>query len=105
MRKLGFLILSVIAACAEPPKQDAKGQVDDSDPPSIPTALGKEDSGSKVLPINVQSAHPYTNNLSKTYPVALTGMPACANGARLHFKVLRTEAGYDYLTVNPGSES
>ncbi|HTL87538.1 MAG TPA: Kazal-type serine protease inhibitor family protein [Acidimicrobiia bacterium] len=104
MRKLSFVFL-VVAACTSPAKEDAKGQVDDSAPPSIPTEAGKADASSKVLPINVQSPHPYANNVTKTFPVALTNLPSCANGARLHFKVMRTEANYDYLTITPGGES
>jgi hypothetical protein len=105
MRKLSCVVLGLVAACTSPTKEDAKGQIDESEPPSIPLESGKSDASSNVLPINVQSAHPYANNLTKTYPVALTGLPGCANGARLHFKVLRTEAGYDFVTVQPGGET
>ncbi|HTL32702.1 MAG TPA: Kazal-type serine protease inhibitor domain-containing protein [Kofleriaceae bacterium] len=104
MRKLSFVCV-LLAACTSPAKEDAKGQIDESEPPSIPTQAGKSDASTHVLPINVQSPHPYTNNLSKTFPVALTNLPSCANGARLHFKVARTEANYDYLTITPGGES
>ena len=93
-----------IAACSgSESKQDAKGQVDDSEPPAIPTELGKSDHSAKLVDVDVQSAHPYTNNLDRSYTVPLN-LPACAKTARLHFQVLRTEAGYDYVTVVPTGE-
>lgn len=91
------------AACATD-KEEAKGVVDDSAPPSIPTELSKADASSKEVPVNVQSAHPYTNNLNKVFTVPYTNLPSCANQVRLHFKVLRTEAGYDYVTVEPSPD-
>ncbi|MBA3539922.1 MAG: hypothetical protein H0T79_09865 [Deltaproteobacteria bacterium] len=75
--------------------------VDYSSPPSIPAAGGKADGSSKVIALNVQSPHPYTNNLDRVFAVPLTGLPSCARRARLHFKVLRTEAQYDFVTVEP----
>jgi hypothetical protein len=47
----------------------------------------------------VQSPHPYTNNLNKLFAIPTSALPSCAKGARVHFKVLRTEAGYDYVSV------
>lgn len=93
------------AACAEPAKEDAKGQVDESAPPTTPLQLGKSDASQKAVSVDVQSVHPYTNGLSRTYSVPLTNLPSCAQNARLHFKVLRTEAGYDYVTVPATGES
>ena len=87
------------AACAGPAKEDAKGQVDESAPPSTPMQLGKRDASQKTIAIDIESAHPYTNGLNRTYSVPLTGLPSCAQNARLHFEVLRTEANYDYVTV------
>ena len=101
MRKLSFVGLIALAACAGPGKDDAKGQVDDSEPPSVPGAVGKGDSSAKVVATNVQSPHPYGNNLNRVYPVSLASLPSCASSARLHFKVLRTEANYDFVTVEP----
>jgi hypothetical protein len=105
MLSRSFAIVVLVAACASPAKEDAKGQVDESAPPSTPIELGKADASSKVVAVNVQSAHPYTNNLSKTYTVPFTALPSCARDARLHFKVLRTEAGYDYVRVPATGES
>ncbi|MBA3502939.1 MAG: Kazal-type serine protease inhibitor family protein [Myxococcota bacterium] len=85
-------------ACGSESKQDAKGQVDESEPPSVPTAHGKSDDAAKTVNVNVQSPHPYTNNLDKSFAVPLN-LPFCAKTARLHFKVLRTEANYDFVTV------
>src|SRR5690606_12824667 len=99
--KTRFAVVSLVAAaaCASPAKEDAKGQVDESAPPSTPMQLGKADGSSKTVAVDVQSAHPYTNNLNRTYDVPLTDLPSCAQNARLHFKVLRTEANYDFVEV------
>lgn len=100
--KTRFVFVGLIAAaagCTDAAKEDAKGQVDESGPPSSPTQLGKSDASQKTVDVDVQSAHPYTNNLYRTYNVPLTDVPWCASTARLHFKVLRTEANYDYVTV------
>ncbi len=94
-----FVSLFAAAACTGPAKEDAKGQVDESSPPSAPTALGKSDASQKTVDVNVQTAHPYANNLVRTYNVPLSGLPSCAQTARVHFKVLRTEANYDFVTV------
>jgi hypothetical protein len=104
MKKTGLVSFTfvMVAACGgSESKQDAKGEVDDSEPPAIPTELdGKGDHAAKIVGVDVQSAHPYTNHLDRVYSVPLN-LPACAKTARLHFKVLRTEAGYDYVTVEP----
>ena len=99
--KTRFVIATMFAAaaCTAPAKEDAKGQVDESAPPSSPLQLGKSDGSQKTVTVDVQSAHPYTNNLSRTYNVPLTNLPSCATDARLHFKVLRTEADYDDVRV------
>jgi hypothetical protein len=94
------LFAALTAACA-PAKDDAKGVVDESSPPDVPTEIGKADDSARTVAVNVQSAHPYTNNLNKLYTVPLSGLPSCATEARLHFSVLRTEANYDFVTVEP----
>lgn len=99
MKKLGLIGLAVFAACADAPKEDAKGQVDETEPPAIPLAAGKSDASSKLIAVNVQSPHPYANSQNKLFAIPTTALPSCANGARVHFKVLRTEAGYDYVSV------
>ncbi|MBL9017998.1 MAG: hypothetical protein JNL83_27675 [Myxococcales bacterium] len=91
------------AACATD-KTDPKGVVDESEPPSIPTELSKADASSKEIAVNVQSPHPYTNDLNRVFNVPYTDVPWCANQIRLHFKVLRTEASYDYVTVEPSPD-
>jgi hypothetical protein len=103
MQLLRFVTLALVTAaigCA-PSKSDEKGVVDDSQPPSIPTSGGKADGASKVVAINVQSPHPYTNNLNRVFTVSLATLPSCAKDARLHFRVLRTEADFDFVTVEP----
>jgi hypothetical protein len=96
--------LLTLAACAGPAKEDAKGQVDESSPPAIPFESGKSDDAAKLVSINVQSPHPYANNVDRVFSVPLTALPSCAKTARLHFRVLRTERDYDYVTVEPVGE-
>jgi Kazal-type serine protease inhibitor domain len=105
MMKRSLLIVSLAAACASPAKEDAKGQVDESGPPSTPTQIGKGDASQKLVAVDVQSAHPYTNNLTKTFTVPFSNLPSCAQNARLHFKVLRTEANYDFVEIPTTGES
>jgi hypothetical protein len=105
MRNYYLLGLSLLAACAGPTKEDAKGQVDESQPPAIPSEVGKGDSSAKIVATNVQTPHPYANNVNKLFPVSLTTLPSCASTARLHFKVLRTERDYDFVTLEPVGDS
>jgi hypothetical protein len=88
----------LLVACGSGSKEDGKGQVDESEPPAIPTNLGKSDDAAKTVDVDVQSTHPYANNLDRTYAVPLD-LPSCAQDVRLHFKVLRTEANYDFVSV------
>ncbi|HEY4182333.1 MAG TPA: CUB domain-containing protein [Kofleriaceae bacterium] len=90
-------------ACAADSKDDAKGVVDDSAPPSDPTQIGKADdaTSSHQVAVDVQSVHPYTNNLNKTYTVPFAGLPSCTQQVRVHFSSVQTEAGYDFVTVEP----
>jgi hypothetical protein len=102
MRISNVIVFSVLglAACIGS-KDESKGVVDESEPPSIPTELGKADASDKTISVNVQSVHPYTNNMNRTYSVPLGALPSCAKDIRLHFSVLRTEADYDFVTVEP----
>ena len=101
MLKNCLVVFTILGAACAPTKDDAKGVVDDSEPPAIPTEIGKADGADQMVTVNVQSAHPYTNNLNKLFTVPLGGLPSCAKDARLHFSVLRTEANYDFVTVEP----
>ncbi len=93
-----------LAGCALDKPDDAKGVVDDSLPPSRPDAEGgKADAASKIVPISVESPHPYANNLDRVWRVDLSSLPSCTSRVRLHFAVLRTEARYDFVTVEPTS--
>ncbi len=107
MRLPRLLVLSVAAlgACAGSEKEDAKGQVDESAPPAIPTESGKADASQKVVAVDVQSTHPYGNDADKMYTVSLATLPSCAQRARLHFNVLRTEANYDFVSVPATGET
>lgn len=101
MNKHRFVVIALLAAGCAGDKDDAKGVVDDSQPPATPTELGKADASGKEVAVTVQSAHPYTNNLDKLYAVPLTALPSCASEVRVHFKLLRTEDHYDFVTVEP----
>ncbi|MGE0868255.1 MAG: Kazal-type serine protease inhibitor domain-containing protein [Kofleriaceae bacterium] len=105
MRSHPLVWLSIFAAACTPSKQDGKGVVDNSAPPAIPSELGKADDGSRLVAIDIQSEHPYANHSDRVYAVPLTGLPSCASRARLHFSVLRTEASYDYVTIEASGES
>lgn len=98
--KTRFVLLSLIlgACSADAVKEDGKGQVDDSEPPSIPAAHGKADDAAKLVAVDIHSPHPYANDVDKAFAVPLQ-LPACAKTARLHFKVLRTEKDYDFVSV------
>ncbi len=98
---LRFVILSTTLLACAPVKDDGKGVVDDSQPPAIPTEGGKADSSEKLVALNAQSAHPYSNNLDKVFSVSLAMLPSCAKNARLHFRLLRTEPSFDFVTVEP----
>ena len=84
-------------------KDEIKGVVDDSPPPAgNPNAAGpgKADESGRTIAIDLQSPHPYANDMNETYRVPLAGvLPSCANRVRVHFSVLRTEANYDFLHV------
>ena len=95
---------SMMACVEEKADELPKGAVDESPPPGAPTDLldGKEDGGTR-FPVSIESAHPYANNLNKTYTLALTSViPSCAQQVRLHFAAFRTEANYDFVNLlNP----
>jgi hypothetical protein len=102
----GLLFSSALLAvastgCVDDKGELPKGEVDESNPPGTPFDLetGKADGGNSFS-ISLESAHPYANNLSRDYALNLDGIvPSCATAARVHFAALRTEAGYDKLTV------
>jgi hypothetical protein len=100
IRLASFTFLAAtLFACGGSSKHDDKGVVDESEPPAVPFAGGKADGSEKLVALNVQSPHPYTNNLDRVFDVSLATLPSCAKAARLHFRVLRTEADFDYVTV------
>src|SRR5262245_4142413 len=74
-----------LAACALD-KDDAKGAVDESLPPAPTTEDGKADGSDAELPLALESPHPYTNDLDRTWTIDLAAvLPSCAERARLHF--------------------
>jgi hypothetical protein len=101
-RLTGLLFLAgvALAGCVADKAAPDKGVVDESLPPGTPIGgpgAGKADGAERVVATDVQSPHPYVNNMYETYRVDLNALPHCAYRARLHFAALRTEAGYDYL--------
>lgn len=92
-----------LISCVADKADDVKGAVDDSRPPdSDPnnTGVGKADSGNPYLvAMSLESPHPYGNDWNRTFNFDVSGLPLCAWDARFHFESLRTERGYDYLTI------
>jgi hypothetical protein len=110
MQRLAFLSVALLAACALDKTDAPKGEVDESEPPSDPTELqapgGKSDDPRQLVAYTLESPHPYTNNLNRTFTMNLASvLPSCATQVKVHFSVLQTEAGYDYLRVKNGSGS
>lgn len=105
----GLLLASLsLSACISDDKiEPVKGEVDEDSPPTDPTALtepGKEDGATQVLAYSKESAHPYANNANLTFALDLAStVPPCTSQVKLHFSVLRTEAGYDFVSVRNGS--
>ena len=95
-----FAFAALAAGCVD--KVDpGKGEIDPELPPASPLpgpADGKADGVGNVVQVAVESAHPYTNDLDRAYPIELAGrVPTCATTARVHFPSIRTEAGYDFV--------
>lgn len=108
MQRLAFFSVALVSACALDKTEAPKGEVDESEPPGDPTELAapgpKADDPRQLVAYSLESAHPYTNNLNKTYTLALQSvLPSCASAVKVHFSVLQTEAGYDQLRVKNGS--
>lgn len=101
----GLLITgSVVAAsgCVDGKEDLAKGVVDESTPPGTPTPLldGKADGAGRTFAVALESAHPYANDLDRTYVADLDAIvPSCASRVRAHFAALRTERDYDFVHV------
>lgn len=92
----------LLPACLDA-KDDAKGVVDESTPPTTPGESGKADDGALTVAVSIESAHPYTNNFTKKYHLDVASrVPSCAYTARLHFSILRTELNYDFVDVLVG---
>lgn len=103
-------LLATASACIDSDKvEPQKGQVDTSSPPGTPegSSLGKADSADRLVPLSVESAHPYDNDTDHTETIDLgAALPWCASEVQLHFASLRTELGYDRVTVsNPAGQS
>lgn len=102
-----FLGVAALAAgCLDKTDPD-KGELESELPPGSPLAgpaEGKADGENLRFTIASESAHPYANNLDKTFTIALASVvPSCSTSARVHFASVRTEAGYDYVHVEgPG---
>ena len=110
MQRLAFLSVALLSACALDKTDAPKGEVDESEPPSQPTELqapgGKSDDPRQLVAYTLESPHPYTNNLSRTFTMNLASvLPSCATQVKVHFSMLQTEAGYDFVRVRNGSGS
>ncbi len=95
----GALALVAASGCVADKDELAKGVVDESSPPGspVPFQTGKADGGS-VFAMAFESAHPYANNLDRTYAFDLDAVvPECTSRVRVRFAALRTEARYDFL--------
>ncbi len=99
-----FVVVAALAAGCMDKVEPGKGEIEAESPPGSPLpgpSEGKGDGEAIRVTIAVESAHPYANNASQSYQVALAGrVPSCAVRARLHFATLRTEAGYDHVHVD-----
>jgi hypothetical protein len=100
----GVLSVSLTACQAE--KDTLKGAIDEAPPPAgspVAGPGGKADDAARLVAVDVQSPHPYANDVDRTWRVELDGLlPSCASEVRLHFAALRTEAGYDFVEVTDG---
>ncbi len=108
MQRLAFVCVTLLSACALDKTDAPKGEVDESEPPSTPGELQapgpKADDPRQLVPYTLESAHPYANNTNRTYTLSLgTVLPSCASQVKVHFSVLQTEAGYDFVRVKNGS--
>lgn len=95
------LAVASVSGCVESKDDLPKGEVDESSPPGSPEPLldGKAD-GATTFAVTLESAHPYANNLDRTYTVDLDGIvPSCTRRVRAHFSGLRTETNYDFVNV------
>ncbi len=100
MRTLTFLSAALLITACVAEKPQEKGLVDTSSPPGSPLGLGKADGLANVLPLQVESAHPYANNLNEEFVVDLSEVvPSCTAEVRLHFAALQLEEDYDELHV------
>ena len=105
----GLLIPGVVTlaaasgvGCVEDKDDLPKGVVDESTPPGSPIAFdpGKADAAGTTFAVSLETAHPYANNLSRDYSVDLDAIvPSCTHEVRAHFASLRTERGYDFLSL------
>lgn len=93
-------ILLVLSACSND-KPRRKGEVDDSMPPAYPPgSAGKADDAADLLPLEVESSHPYANDLNQEFVIELGDVvPSCASRVRLHFASLQLESGYDFIHI------
>jgi hypothetical protein len=95
------LVVASVSGCVESKDDLAKGEVDESSPPGSPEPLidGKSDGGT-TFTVSLESAHPYANNLVRTYTADLDGVvPSCTTRIRAHFAALRAETNYDFVNV------
>lgn len=107
MKRLAFLSVALVSACALDKADAPKGEVDESEPPDDPTELqapGPKADDARQLVAYTLTNGTYTNNMNKTYTLSLGSvLPACATQVKIHFSVFQTEAGYDTLRIKNGA--
>lgn len=101
------VLTTALTGCAVDKSDDVKGVVDDSAPPSgdpKSDGAGKADDGRNIVPVDVQSPHPYANNMDELYRIDIDeeGVPWCAWDVRAHFASIQVEDGYDRVHVTGG---
>ncbi len=98
---LSISLLVFAAAGCVGDKDQAKGDVDQSAPPTGDPIgkAGKADSASREVPVAFESQHPYSNYTDESRRIDLNQLPFCAWRARLWVDGLRIEQGYDSLTL------
>lgn len=94
-------LLIAFGACAPADKNPRKGDVDDSMPPELPPfAPGKADDAHRLVPLDIESAHPYANDMNEELVIELGDVvPGCASRVRLRFASLQLESGYDFIHI------
>jgi hypothetical protein len=103
MARLSCIFPIVLVAACGAEKHQEKGDVDTAFPPESPLSSngpGKADGLGQSIAINVESEHPYANDLNEEFTIELDDiLPTCASSVRLHFASFQLEDGYDFIRI------